>query len=59
MVVVFFMVGAAVDTYLHEHSVTLHYKIAAGLAGVGLTLFVARQLKNLFVRKPTKMEEFC
>jgi hypothetical protein len=59
MVIVFFVVGAAIDSYLHDHSVTLHFKILGGLAGVGLTLFTARQLKNLFVRKPVKKEDFC
>jgi len=59
MIVVFFVIGAAIDSYLSDHSVTLHYKILGGLAGVGLSLFTARQLKSLFVRKPVKTEDFC
>lgn len=57
--IVFFAIGSAIDAYLHDHSVTLHYKILGGLAGIGLTLFTARQLKSLFVRKPVKKEDFC
>ena len=54
MIIVLIVIGAAVDAYLHDHSITFHYKVFAGLAGIGVTLFIARQLKNLFVRIPVK-----
>jgi hypothetical protein len=54
MIIVLVVVGAAIDSYLHDHSITFHYKVFGGLAGIGVTLFIARQLKNLFVRVPVK-----
>jgi len=54
MIIVLIVVGSAIDSYLHDHSITFHYKLFGGLAGIGVTLFVARQLKNLFVRIPVK-----
>ena len=54
MIIVFFVIGATIDSYFHDHSITFHYKFVGGLAGVGLTLFIARQFRNLFVLKPVK-----
>jgi len=54
MIVVFFVIGATIDSYLHDHSETFDYKFLGGLAGEDLTLFITRQLKNLFLLKPVK-----
>jgi hypothetical protein len=56
MLIVLIVIGSTIDSYLHDHKITFHYKIFGGLAGIGVTLFTARQLKNLFVRKPVKKE---
>ena len=54
MVVTFVVLGGAVDSYLHDHSITFHYKIVAGAMGAGLVLLMARQAKGIFLREPIR-----
>jgi len=42
--------GGLVDAFVDNSLLTVPSKILAGLVGMGLTLFLARQMKGLFVR---------
>lgn len=59
MVITAFLIGGAIDSYLHDHPVTLHYKILGAAVGAGAVLFLARKMKGVVLRKPVKKEEFC
>lgn len=57
MVLLFFFLGELIDAHLHDHPVTLHFKLLAGLAGAGLVLFLARTMRGIFVRQPIRSED--
>ncbi len=59
MILVSFLIGGAIDIYLPDHPVTLHYKVLGGVVGAGAVLFLARNMKGVVLRKPIKKEEFC
>lgn len=56
VIVVVFVLGEFIDGYLHHHPVTIHYKVVGGLAGAGLVLFLARQMKSVVLRSPVRKE---
>jgi hypothetical protein len=54
VIIAFLFLGSAVDTYLHDYSITFPFKILAGLIGTGAILLLARSLKSVVLRKPVK-----
>jgi len=54
MIIAFFALGTVIDSYLHDHDITIHFKILAGLLGAGLILFLAQKMKGIFLRKPVR-----
>jgi hypothetical protein len=59
VIILFFVLGEFIDGYLHHHPVTIHYKVLGGMAGAGLILFLARQMKGIVLRAPVRKEEVC
>jgi len=59
VILTFFFLGGLIDGYLHDHSVTIHYKLLGGIAGTGLVLFLARKMKGVVLRSPIRREELC
>jgi hypothetical protein len=57
VIISFLLIGEAIDTYLHDHEVTAHFKLLGGIVGTGAILFLARMMKGIFVRRPIKAED--
>lgn len=53
----FFFLGEVIDSQLIDQSVTVHWKVLAGVAGAGLVLLLARTMRGVFVRQPIRSED--
>ena len=56
MLLLFGFLSHSIDEFFGADSITLHYKIVAGILGAGLILLLARIMKGIVVRKPIRGE---
>lgn len=59
IILVGFFLGTIIDSYLHDHSVTIHWKTLASITGAGLVMFLAQKMKGMVIRNPIKKQDLC